>query len=444
MKYLFVLAIFILSSVASDAQKQWTLEECINYAIDNNINLKQRDIQRQSDEVSLNTSVNSRLPNLQAGVNQNFGFGRSTDREGKTVDRNSSNLGLNLSTSVPVFTGFRITNDIASKRYTLEASTQDLEQAKNDISITIAQYFLQILMNKELVRVAQEQADLSSRQVTKTEELVNSGRASIADLYQAKSVLANDEASVTSAKTNLQLALIELAQMLELTEVKDFDVQAPILDAFEFDSYTLQHVDDVFRNALQSRPALRAAQFRLESAKRNVKVAQAGYYPTLNFNASVSDGYYYTYNQPDGFNQSFSDQLKNNLQESLGLSLSIPIFSRFAVRNSVRSAKLAVTNQNLVIESERKRLLKEIQQAYYNSVASRDNFIASEKATEASEIALQFAEEKYSAGRGTVYEFNDSKNRLIQSLSKKTQTKYEYIFRSKILDFYNGIPITLQ
>ncbi|GAB1360009.1 hypothetical protein MASR1M31_18030 [Porphyromonadaceae bacterium] len=133
MKYLFILALFILSSVSSNAQKQWTLEECINYAIDNNINLKQRDIQRQSDEVSLNTSVNSRLPNLQAGVNQNFGFGRSTDREGKTVDRNSSNLGLNLSTSVPVFTGFRITNDIASKRYTLEASTQDLEQAKNDI-----------------------------------------------------------------------------------------------------------------------------------------------------------------------------------------------------------------------------------------------------------------------------------------------------------------------
>lgn len=425
------------------AQQTWTIEQCINYAIENSINVRQRIIARQNDEITLSTAKNSRLPNLNASVGENFNIGRAQNREGVYQDRTMSNTSMGISTSVPIFTGMRITNDIEAKKFSLAASVEETEQAKNDVAINVAGFFLQVLFNKEMVGVAEEQVLLTARQVEKTEQLMKGGRASQADLYEAKALLAKDEATLTQTKSTLQLSLVDLAQLMELTDVSAFNVVAPQIDALEGDQYSMLDVNDIYRTARVLRPAIKAAELRVESGLRQVKVARAGYLPTLNLNAGVNSGYYYDYTSGVN-NLSFGDQLDKNRSSTIGLSLSIPIFNRFAVRNSVRQARLQVSNQQLSLELSHKQLLKEIQQAYYNSVTSRDKFIASQKSIEASAIAMQYAEEKYAAGRGTIFEFNDSKTRLIKSKSDLAQTRYEYIFRTKILDFYTGKPITLE
>ena len=191
-----------------------------------------------------------------------------------------------------------------------------------------------------------------------------------------------------------------------------------------------------------SRPSIKAAQFRLESSLKTLKIAKSQYYPTLNFDAGYSNSYYYNYNLEEGMkNVSFSNQVKNNGSEYLGLSLSIPIFNRFSVRNQVKQSRLNIEQQKLQLENAKQVLYKEIQQAYFNAVASEDKFKSAEKSVEASQIAFQHEETKYLNGKSTVLEYNNARLRLERSLSEEAQAKYDYIFRIKILDFYNGIPL---
>ena len=181
----------------------------------------------------------------------------------------------------------------------------------------------------------------------------------------------------------------------------------------------------------------------MESQKKALRIAQAGYYPKLNLSAGYSTGYYHNFGDGDYNNAPFSDQLKNNGQKSIGLSLSIPIFNRFQVRNSVRTARLSITNRELMMENSKKSLYKEIQQAYYNATAAQEKYISSDKSVDASKVAFSYAEERYGAGKSTVFEYSEAKTKYAQSLAEQTQAKYNFIFRTKILDFYNGTPITL-
>ncbi len=196
---------------------------------------------------------------------------------------------------------------------------------------------------------------------------------------------------------------------------------------------------DVFAQSVNNRPSIKAAEFRLQSSEKAVKIAQADYFPTLSLGASYSNAYYHTYNLPGGEkNTSFSKQLDRNGSETVGLTLSIPIFNRLATRNQVKSARIVREDQQLLLDNMRQVLYKEIQQAYYNAVAAKNKLFAAEKAAEASRVAFDYEEQKYNAGRSTTYQFDDAKTRLAQSLSESAQAKYDFIFRSKILNFYNG------
>lgn len=432
------------SAGAQDTTKKWTLEECINHAITNNIDLKQQEQQRASTEVDLNTSKNSWLPDLNASVGQNFDFGRSPSKDGVIVDRNSASSSANLYLSMPIFDGFKIKNDIAAKKLDLQAATETLNKAKEDLAIGVASYFLQVLYTKEIHNVAELQLDLTSRQLVRTEELVNAGRVPLSNLYDIKAQLAKDEASLVEASNNVNLALLDLAQALELErQSAQFEIEAPTIeDAIEKYVSSIVPPTNVYDNAVAVKPQIKAQEYQLESSKKSLRIAQAGYIPKLNLNASYSSGYYH-YSNSDQPNIPFSDQIKNNERKTIGFSLSIPIFNRFQVRNSVRSARINILNRELALENSKKVLYKEIQQAYYNATASQEKYIASSKAVDAGKEAFSYAEEKYKTGKSSVYEFNEAKTKYAQSLAEQAQAKYNFIFRAKILDFYNGTPISL-
>lgn len=440
-----ILSLLSVWAQAQDAKRLWSLEDCIRYATEHNLELKQREQEQESKKVALHTSKHSWLPSLNANVGQNFDFGRSPSKTGVIVDQNSANTSASINLSMPIFDGFQIPNDIAARKLDLKAAVETLNKAKEDLTIHVASVYLQVLYNKEVKKIAELQVALSREQIKKTEALVNSGKVPLSQLYDIKAQLANDEVTLTEAENNVQLALLDLAQSLELEQGgESFDVMVPeIGNAVEQYMGSILPPDHIYDQAVTIKPQIKEQTYLLESQKRMLKVAQAGYYPKLNFGASYGNGYYHYSGEGDYANLPFGDQLKNNARKTIGFSLSIPLFNRFQVRNSVRSARINIRNRELMMENTKKALYKEIQQAYYNATAAQSKYLASDKSVEANKKAFTYAEERYAAGKSTVFEFNEAKMKYAQSLSEQAQAKYNFIFRAKILDFYNGTSISL-
>ena len=443
---LFSLTLATTSAVAQEQTAPWSLEACIDYAYANNIQLKQKVEEQEARKVELHTSKHSWLPAVNANMGQSFQFGRSTSKSGVIVDQNASNTTFNINLDMPIFDGFKIPNDIAARKLDLQAAIESLNKAKEDLAINIASYYLQVLYNKELQRVAQLQVDLDKEQVAKTEAMVDAGKVPLSQLYDIKAQLAKDEVTLTEAANNVQLTLLDLAQSLELERSdRSFDIVTPqITDAVAENMSSILPPETIFDQAVTFKPQIKEQEYLLESQKRMLKVAQAGYYPKLNFGASYSNGYYHTSMGGEfADTRSFGDQLKQNGQKIVGFSLSIPLFNRFQVRNSVRSARIGINNQQLMLENSKKTLYKEIQQAYYNATAAQEKYQASDKSVAASKEAFDYAQVRYAAGKSTVFEFNEAKTKYAQSLAEQAQAKYDFIFRAKILDFYRGTPLKL-
>lgn len=441
-----LLAAGTLSAAAQEASAPWSLEACIDYAYEHNIDLKQKREAQESRKVDLNTSKFSWLPAVNANMGQSFQFGRSTSKSGVIVDQNAANTTFSINLDMPLFDGLKTPNDIAARRLDLQAAVESLNKAKEDLAVNVASSYLQVLYNKELLRVAQLQVDLDREQIAKTEAMVDAGKVPLSQLYDIKAQLAKDEVTLTEADNNVQLTLLELAQSLELERSdRSFDIVAPLIeDAVADNMASILPPTDIFDRAVSVKPQIKEQEFLLQSQRKMLKVAQAGYYPKLNFGASYSNGYYHT-SMGGQFadTRSFGDQLRQNGQKIVGFSLSIPLFNRFQVRNSVRSARIGINNQQLQLENSKKALFKEIQQAYYNATAAQEKYLASEKSVAASKEAFDYAQVRYDAGKSTVFEFNEAKTKYAQSLAEQAQAKYNFIFRAKILDFYQGTPLRL-
>ena len=439
-KIIFILtAVFYFSS--AHAQKAWTLEECIQYAIANNITIKKIQLDRENVEINLNTAQMSRLPNLNAGMGQNWSFGRTQIQSGLYENRSQSNTNLSVSSSTPLFTGFRITNEIERNKLALQAATENLAKAKEDLSLGVASLFLQVLFCKELLKVNEEQLLLSRTQVTKTQTLFEAEKVPPSQLYDIEAQMAKDEVSVVQAKNNLALALLDLAQSLELENQTGFDVYAPeTKDVISEYMSSVQPPQIIYNNALNIKPVVKAQEYNVQGAEKYLAIAKSGYFPSLNLSLGYGTNYFYQYKYA---NDPFGDQFKNNANEYIGLNLNIPIFNRYSTRNQVRSAQLNIHNQQLELDNVKKTLYKEIETAYLNATAAQEKYRASDKAVKATTESFKYAQERYEIGKSSVFEFSEAKTRLVQSQSEQIQAKYDYIFRTKILDFYNGIPIEL-
>ncbi|MCL1937963.1 MAG: TolC family protein [Candidatus Azobacteroides sp.] len=439
-------------SAATAQIRQWTLEECINYAMDHNITIKQIELQKESAAIDLNTSQMSRLPDLNANMGQTWNFGRTPTESGLYENTTQSSTNFSISSSIPLFTGFRIPNEIEKNKWEWKAAVENLEKAKEDLALNIASLFLQVLFNKEIVKVNEEQLHLSQAQVERTEALVELGKVPQSQLYDIESQVAKDEVSLVGAKGDLLLALLDLAQSLEWDDYTSFDVYTPeTKNIVEEYMSNVQSPQVIFNRAVQVKPAIKGKEYKVASAEKMLKIAQSGYLPSLDMNLGYGNAYYYNYSLKGADpltnlplkNASFSDQIKNNSGEYISFTLAIPIFNRFSVRNQVRSAKMNIYNQQLDLDNTKKALFKEIQTAYLNATTAQEKYHSSAKAVKASSESFKYAQERYETGKSSVFEFNEARTKWIQSLSEQIQAKYDYIFRTKILDFYNGIPIKL-
>ena len=432
----FILFAAILTQPISAQQKEWTLRECCDYAVEHNISIKQRENACRQQELQLSTAKNSRLPDLNASASQNFSFGRGLTAANTYSNTNTSSTSLQLGTSMPIFTGFRIPNQIKLNQLNLEAATADLEKAKNDIQMQVAQAYVQILYDMEIADVAHRQIDIDSAQVVRLQAFVDNGKASEAQLSQQKATLANSRLVATQADNNTRLAILSLTQLLELPTPDGFAIVRPDISGITGLSGTSGLTPDaIYAEALGVKPEIAAQQLRLKGTEHSIKIAQAANLPSLSLSGGLGTNYYTT----SGFkSDAFGTQLKNNFSQYIGLSLSVPIFNRFQTRNNIRNARIEQENQQLQLDNTKKTLYKEIQQVYYNALNAQSKEQSSEEALQSTKDAFQLMQAKYENGKATITEFNESKNNYLKSESDLVQARYENLYQKALIEFYRG------
>jgi len=434
--------LFVALTASLHAQEIWSLEKCINYALDNNIKIKQGVITTEYQQNQLKQMKFSRLPNLTGQVSQNLNFGRSLTFDNTYKDINSSQTDFGLGTSVPVFQGFQITNNISKLQLDLQASIEDLSKAKSDISVNIASTYLSILFAKDLVKVSENQLVVTNLTIQQINEKVEAGSLARGSLLEVQAQAAGEELDLVNAKNQLQLAKLQLTQLLELALKDDFDVEVPNLPEIKAEQSIVTSVE-VYKSALLTRPEIKGADLRFQSSQFQLKMAKGALYPTISLYANIYDSYNNKYADVNGKSIALSDQLRNNQRKGIGAQMNIPIFTRFSNKIQIDNARLQVLNMELELENSKKLLRSDIETAQTTAIAALNRFNSNQKAVSSMQEAFRYSEEKFGVGLVNAVEYNTAKTKLAKSESDLLQAKYEFIFRTKILDFYRGLPITL-
>jgi outer membrane protein len=429
-------ALILVVFTSAQAQETWSLQKCIDYALKNNIQIKQQELNSKYYNNQLGQAKNNRLPNLNASMQNSQSFGRSLALDNTYKDVNSNTSSGSLSSNVTLWSGSKLINSVKAADMDLRASLEDMQKVKDDMMLNIAASYLEILFSDELVAVSEDLQKITQLQIDRTEKLVEAGSLAKGSLLEIEAQYAREELNVVKAQNRLQLAYLALYQLLELPSTESFKITKPILPEIGANMSLINSMD-VFKNAVQLKPAVKSSEFKLESARKQLLIAKGDLLPSLSFGGN----YYDYYNNKFGIN--FSKQLKGQQSYGFSATLSIPIFNRFQGKTSVSNALITVENNELQLQSTKNSLRKDIEQAYTNAIAAFKSYVANQKAVVSSTEAFRYTEQKFNVGMINSVEYNQSKNNLSSAQSDLLQAKYEYIFRTKILDFYNGQPIDL-
>ena len=436
MRKILAIAAICLSVTASAQNGGWTLSQCIDYALEHNLSIQQSDLSVEQQEIALNTAESSRLPGLSGSAGQNFSFGRGLTADNTYANTNTTSTSFSLGGDMTIFNGNRIKNNIELSRLDLEAATSDLARAKDDIRVAVAQAYVQILYDMEIVEVAKNQVSIDSLQVERLKEMAANGKASRAEVSAQEATLAQSNVSLTQARNTLALATLDLTQLLELPSPEGFSVVKPSLESLE--TGLLMTPEAIYQDAVGIKPVIKSEEIRLDHALKNIDLAKGSFLPSLSMSAGLGTNYYTS----SGYESNpFFTQIKNNFSQYIGLNLSVPIFSRYSNRNQLRSAQLSLRNQEIQLENTKKQLFKEIQQAYYNAVAAQEKYKGCEAAAESARDAFDLAQAKYESGKAGITEYNEAKGRYISAESNLVQARYENLYQSKLLDFYRGLEL---
>lgn len=431
MKSIFAISVLTLvASLSASAVTPWSLDSCISYAVSHNLTVKSRELNTASAEIDVTSAKDAFLPNVSAGASQSFSFGRGLTAENTYANRNTSNFGWNAGMSLPVFQGMRRVRNLAYARTNLRMVVEQLESAKDDITLNVIAQYLQVLYYGEIHRVATEQLNLSNVELARRRELLEAGKIPELDIIQAESQVAQDELSVVTALNDRSIALLDLAQLLELESAEGFDIVPLEADP----TGMLSTPDNLFAAAMAINHSIRASRLSVEAAGKSVEVAKSGYLPTLSFSAGIGSSYY----KVSGYdNEGFGPQMRHNLSKSLSFSLNIPIFDAFSTRNSVRRAKVQQISARLQLKDSENKLYKAIAQAHAQAIAAEKRLESSRIATRSTLAALDAMREKYNYGKANATEFEQAKTEYIRAVSTSVQAKYESLLRRRILTFYS-------
>ena len=439
-----ILFLFCILHFAFCIAQGWTLDSCISYAQQQSYSVIRANMAVKNAEIAERSARVAMTPSVNAVIGENLSFGLVEGVNNVRENRTQSTTSFNASVSMPLFTGLRITNQIKRTAVELQAALAEVESAKENVELNVITYYLQAMYSREMQSVQQQQLTLSEQLLERTRVLVAEGRKSESELYEVEAQVAQNRQALTEVQNSYRLALVDLCQLINykdvegfVSEMSDLSDQSDSSDQFDLSDSKLSTLlptpDVVFAQAVANRPSLEAQRSRVVSAELAIKETKADYYPQLNLNASWGTGYYHMFN---GNNPAFGNQFVNNGSEVIGLSLNIPIYNRMQVRHAVKRQQIALEEAKLSELELTDRLYKEIQSAYYNALAAKDKYEAAQKSREAGAKALEFAESKYELGRMSAYEYSEAQTRLYRAEAEETQAKYEYLLRTRILEFY--------
>ncbi len=473
-----LIANVVLGQAEAKMPEKWTLQQCIEYAFEHNIQVQQNIITKNIAEQDLKASRYNVLPNLNGSATHIYNFGQTIDPFTNTFATTQvrSNQ-LALSSSLTLFDGLRNINNVKLNKAQLEANKYDLESIKNDISLNIANAYLTILFNRELAKNAERQLNVTSIQIDRIEKQVNAGTLPQGSLQEIQAQYASEELQLVNAKNQLKLSKINLAQLLNLESSEDFNIDEPDLSNFQGVSELITP-GALYETAVDIMPEVKRAEYNFYAAEKSKSLARGSYYPTITVNGSIGSGYSGAnniltgpgtnvgfvpigqvsttgdpvvslsprtiYGDDDYETKKWDDQLEDNFNKSIGFRLSVPLFNGMNSRTNVQKAKLNAQSAELNLDNTKLQLRQNIESAHAEAVAALKRYKAAEKSVEALKTSFDYTNQRFSVGLVNSFDFSNEKNRLNNAESELLQAKYEYIFKTKVLDFYRGQALSFN
>lgn len=464
-----ILFLLLSCSLTGISQSSWDLQQCITYALNHNISLKQSALNNEVNKNNTNQSKAAVLPNLNAGASHVYNFGQTIDRFTNTF-ASTQVLSQNfyISSNVVLWSGLSQYNTIKANEYNYLSGVELLKQQQNDLSLNVANAYIGVIFSEEVMKISQNQLDVSQEQLDRTTKLVNAGSLAKSVEYDIKAQLANDLVSVTTAENNYQLSLLSLKQLMNLDSVTNFNIARPDLNFSE--AQLLQNnVQYIYESSLKTQPSIKSSEYAILSAERFLKASKGRISPSLSFNASMGTGtsglakdildiQATGRKSPIGFTEtgevvytpeteyvtrkkSFSDQFKDNVNKSIGFTLNVPLFNGLQTTTSIKNAKIQALNARFSQDLTEQNLYKNIAQAHANAKAALNKYNATKLSVDAATESFKYAQQKFNAGVISSFDFTTAKNRLFAAESNLLQAKYDYVFKLKVLDYYEGKPL---
>ncbi|MCC6251199.1 MAG: TolC family protein [Bacteroidia bacterium] len=465
-KYLVIFFLLLVHHV--NAQQQWSLQQCIEYALKNNLQIRIAYLNNELNKINLDQSKANALPNLNIGANNTYNFGKTIDRfTNQFANTRVQSINMGLQSQWNLFNGLKNYNTIKQNEFNLLAGKKDVERIANDVSLNVANAFLQVLLAKELVIVSQNQLNTSNKQLERIVKMVDAGALPKSNRLEIEGQVANEELNLVNAQNQLSMATLNLALLLNISP-DGFDIVVPVLPQPEELPIT-GSAQQIFDLALNNQPSIKAAEFKVQSNEKSIKIAQSALSPSLSFSGSIGTGYsglaqqitgydslmrnigftalgepvYSLYLNPQYQKTPYSKQFSDNFNRSLGLTLSIPLFNNFQIRNNIKMAKINTESARLQLLQSKLNLQQMVFQAYADATATLRKYNASQKSVASFKEALNNVEQRYNLGAANSVDYITQKNNMANAEAQLLQAKYEYIFKVKILDFYAGKPISL-
>ncbi len=463
--------LLVLFSVCliSKSQNEWGLQQCVDYALKHNITLKQSEINNMISKNNATQSKAAILPSFNAGAAHTYNFGRTIDRFTNTF-ANTQVLSQNMyvSSNLVLWSGLSQYNNIKANEYAYKSGTENIKQLQNDLSLNVATAYINVIYCDELMGIAKSQFEITKQQLERTTKLAEAGTLAKSAVYDIKAQLANEEVNVTSADNNYQIAMLTLRQLMNLDSLNNFNVTKPDVDV-QSESLLSNSVQNIYETALKNQPSIKSAEYNLKMAEKSLAAAKGRMSPTISLNGSIGTGYSGLAKDISDINitgvdttavttggdyvlspvyspvykdKSFTDQYKDNINKSIGLTITVPLFNGLQTYTSVKNAKLNALNAKYSQDLAEQNLYKVIAQAYANSRAALNKYVASKTSVEASQESFNYAQQKFNLGAISAFDFNSAKTRLVTAKSNLLQSKYDYLFKLKVLDFYMGKPLT--
>jgi outer membrane protein len=469
--FLFLIIVSAVKAQTPVEGKAWSLEECIAYGLTNNIQVKQTELNTSLSKINLIQSEGNLLPAVNANASHSYNIGRTVDRfTNEFADAQVLSQSLSLSADINLFSGFQNINSIRENRFAYLASKYDVDKMKNDVSLNIATAYLQTLYTMDAIVNAQNQMGLTTAQVNRTKQLVEAGSVAKGILLDIQAQLASEELNLTEAQNQYDIAILSLTQLLNLPSAEGFSIIKPDLSTVN-ETLLTTTASQIYSSAVGNLPEVKSAELKLKSAEKAVDVAWGGLSPRLAFSASYGTGYsgasqralgsptftgyswqgdvtsggdsVYspTFSLPAYEKIPFADQYRDNVNKSFGFFLSVPIFNRLQTKSSIDRARIQKMNAELTIEATKLQIMKNVQQAYADANAGLKKYASSMKALEATQESFKYTEQKFNVGLVNSTDYNTAKNNMSRAQSNLLQAKYEYVFKAKVLDFYQGKPL---